>query len=121
VHYAAFSTPVADSSSAQIDGVWARRPWGWLLQAAGHFSVDSRASRLTFRVESQRRRRLNHHESHINHISAAGLEKLLTSKGFITVDHRVYPMAGAPVREFVLKFSPRTWRGEHQCIAVVKP
>jgi ubiquinone/menaquinone biosynthesis C-methylase UbiE len=107
-------------STDLVDGVWARKPWSWLLPAAGHFSADSRASRIIFRVESQRQRRRNYHASHINHVSADGLQKLLTSKGFITVDHRIYPMVGAPVRDFVLKFFPQTWRGDHQCIAVVK-
>jgi hypothetical protein len=65
-------------------------------------------------VESQRRRCRNYHERHINHVSAADLEKLLTSKGFITVDRRVYPMVGAPVRDFALKFLPQIWRGEYE-------
>jgi ubiquinone/menaquinone biosynthesis C-methylase UbiE len=103
-----------------IEGVWDRKPWSWLLPAAGHFSADCRASRLISRVESQRRRRRDYHNSHINHVTAAGLERLLTSKGFVTVDHRVYPMVGAPIRDFVLKFFPQSWRGDHQCIAVVK-
>ena len=82
-------------STDLVDGVWDRKPWSWLLPAAGRFSTDSCASRLIFRVESQRQRRRNYNDSHINHISADGLEKLLTSKGFLTVDHRVYPIVGA--------------------------
>ena len=107
-------------STDMIDGAWDRKPWNWLLPAAGHFSADSRASRLIFRVESQRQRQRNYTDSHINNLSAVDLEKLLTSKGFITVEHRVYPMVGAPIRDLVLKFFPKTWRGDHQCIAVVK-
>ena len=107
-------------STDLVDGVWARKPWSWLLRAAGHFSADSRASRLIFRVESHRQRRRNYHGSHINHISADGLEKLLASKDFMTVDYRVYPMVGAPIRDFMLKFFPQTWRGDHQCIAALK-
>jgi 2-polyprenyl-3-methyl-5-hydroxy-6-metoxy-1,4-benzoquinol methylase len=33
-------------STDVVDGVSARKPWSWLLPAAGHFSADSRASRL---------------------------------------------------------------------------
>ena len=107
-------------STDLVDGLWDRKPWSWLLPAAGRFSADSRASRLIFRVESRRQRRRNYNDSHINHISADDLEKLLTRKGFLTVDHRVHPMVGARMRDFVLKLFPQRWRGEHQCIAVVK-
>jgi hypothetical protein len=69
-------------------------------------------------MESQRRRRRNYHDSHINHVSADGLEKLLRSNGFIIVDHCVYPMVGAPIRDIVLKFFAQS--GDHQCIAAVK-
>jgi SAM-dependent methyltransferase len=89
-----------------VDDVRGRKPWSWLLPAARHFSADSRAARFIFCVEAQRSHRRKYENSHV---SAFDLERLQTSKGF-TVPHCIYPMVGAPIRDFVLKFFPRAWR-----------
>jgi SAM-dependent methyltransferase len=102
------------------DGVWQTKPWSWLLPALGHFSADSRAARLIFKVEGQRPNRRKYNDSHINHISVENLQALLERKGFRVISHRIYPMVGAPLREFLLGMLPPPWRGEHQCICAEK-
>ncbi len=49
-----------------------------------------------------------------------GLEALLARKGFAVVDRRVYPLVGAPTRDFLLKFLPLSWRGDHQRVMAQK-
>ena len=99
------------------DCIWEKKPWNWLLPAAGRFSADGRAARFISRVENSRPNRRIYQISHINSISNDDLRALLARKGFPVIAHRVYPMVGAPLRDFILRFMPETWRGEHQCIA----
>jgi SAM-dependent methyltransferase len=102
------------------DGIWETRPWNRLLPALGRFSADSRAARLIFKVERQRPKDRNYNDSHINHISVENLQALLERKGFRVVSHRIYPMVGAPLRDYFLGMLPPAWRGDHQCVCAEK-
>jgi len=101
-------------------GPWSR---GWLKRLAVKSQVLSkggRAYRLIKGVESYRRQFKNYHASHINPLTHEDLERLLALKNFSLLEHRVYPLVGVPVRDLFLRFLPRKYRGDHQCVLAQK-
>lgn len=87
-----------------------------LIQLSQRFSADGRAYRLIKKVEAYRRAFKDYHASHIACLDYKEIKELLDICGFSIREHRVYPLVGVPLRDAILQFFPKKYRGDHQCV-----
>ena len=102
------------------DSPWSKFPLSWLIEKSQLLSAEGRAYKLIKKVESRRRQVKNYHISHISLVSYEEIKKLLESEKFKIIKHRVYPLVGSPVRDFMFSLLPKSLRGDHQCIVAEK-
>ncbi len=72
------------------------------------------------KAEEKRRVWKNYHTSHVGELSIFELRRLVEKCGMKVHSHAVYPLVGSPIRDFFLGFFPIKYRGDHQCVVMIK-
>ena len=98
------------------ESFWEKMFISKIINFTQRFSKEGRAYRAIKKAETPRRQFKNYHESHCNSVNFEELESLLERENFKIIEHKVYPLAGVPARDIFLRFLPKKYRGDHQCI-----
>lgn len=103
--------------STDLDGsFWEKMFVPKIINFTQRFSKEGRAYRAIKKAEAPRRQFKNYHKGHCNLVNFEELEGLLEKENFKIIEHEVYPLVGVPARDIFLRFLPKKYRGDHQCI-----
>ncbi len=91
-----------------------------VFYAFEHISKQGIIYRGLKRAEKRHRLKKNYHLSHIGELTSEALVDLVEHCGGKIVEHRIYPLVGSSLRDFVLQLFPKKYRGDHQCMIVEK-
>ncbi len=102
------------------DSPWNKNIWHQLIWRTYMLSKSGRSYLLIKKVEEERRRYKNYHNSHVSVRTLDELKKMLADNKFHKIETHIYALVKVWIRDVLLKTFPKKYRGDHVLITARK-